>query len=157
MAATSDQIAQLRRMCAEVGGETYSDDQLKAVIEGFPTVDERGEVAVGGWDGSTEPPTPILNACWIPTYDMAAAAAMIWEEKAAVLQSGYDFNADGGSYQRSQMFLQAMSQARYWRSRRKVGTVTQKPWPRLKTYPPTPLPYGHDVLQEGGDWITDVD
>jgi hypothetical protein len=123
MAATVDEIERVRRMAGEVGSATYSDAALKATIERFACLDARGEEPITRYDFSTLPPSPIVNGAWMPTYDLAAAAAAVWEEKAAVLQSGYDFNVDGGSYQRSQMFTQATAQARYWRSRRKVGTV----------------------------------
>lgn len=123
MTATAAQVAQLRRMVNESGAETYADTDLEDIIEAYPCLDARGEEP-GDWDTSTSPPTWDANEDWIPTYDLSAAAAAIWEEKAAILAQDFDFNADGGDYTRSQTYEQAMKQARYYRSRRRPGTVT---------------------------------
>jgi len=123
MTATAAQIAQLRRMTAEPTEATYEDEALAGYIEAYPCLDERGEVPYT-WDTSTEPPTQDANADWVPTYDLAAAAADIWSEKAAALAAGYDFSTDGGSFHRSQAYEQAQAQARYWRARRKPATHT---------------------------------
>lgn len=122
MAATAEQIAQLRRMVDEPGEETYNDALLASYIERYPCLDERGEVPYT-WDTSTSPPTQVANDGWIPTYDLAAAAADIWAEKAAGLAQDYKFSADGGTYERQQAYEQAMAQSRYWRARRRASTA----------------------------------
>ena len=129
MAATAAQIARLRRMVNEPTTDTYTDDDLAGYIESYPRIDERGESPYT-WDTSTEPPTQDVNDSWIPTYDLNAAAADIWQEKAAVLAQDYDFNADGGQYSRSQAYEHAMRQVRYYRSRRSPLTITARPEPK---------------------------
>lgn len=123
MSATTEQIAQLRRMVDEPTADTYTDEDLAGYVEKHPLLDERGEVPYT-WDTSTSPPTQTANDDWIPTYDLHAAAAEIWEEKAAAPAGDYDFQADGGQYSRSQVFEQCMEQARYHRARRKPRTHT---------------------------------
>lgn len=127
MAATAAQIAQVRRMTGEVGSATYTDADIQAYIEAHPLEDARGE---GPWVESTATPGTLeANPDWTATYDLNAAAADIWEEKAAVPAGDYDFQADGGSYSRSQAYEQAMKQARHFRSRRSFRTVTMRPEP----------------------------
>ena len=128
MAATAAEIAQLRRMTDLVGSTAYDDTTLQNYIEKYPTLDENG-YAPGEWL-LTAPPQWIVNPLWIPTYDLAAAAAQVWGEKAAALAPDYDFAADGGNYTRSQAYNQAMAQARYWESRQAAGTITLASWPR---------------------------
>lgn len=129
MTATAAQIAQVRRMVNEPTVEAYSDAQIQAYIEAYPCMDERGQEPYE-WDTTTEPPTQDPNEAWIPTYDLAAAAADIWAEKAAVLSQDFDTSADGASLSRSQAYQQAMGQSRYWQSRRRAKTVTLYPAPR---------------------------
>lgn len=133
MAATAAMIGRLRRMVDEATTATYSDSDLAEYIEARPCIDERGELPYE-YDTTTEPPTKDENENWIATYDLAAAAADIWAEKAAVLAQDYDTNADGAALSRSQAYEQAMKQSRYWQSRRKPGTITLFPVPR-----PVPL------------------
>lgn len=104
MAASDEQVLRLRRMVAEPGTTTYSDSSLAAYIEAHPLIDDDGY----------EPE----DDDWTDTYDLAAAAGDVWEEKAAALVGGYDFAADGGDFKRSQAVEQAERQARHWRSRR---------------------------------------
>lgn len=137
MAATAEQITELRRMTAEPTTATYSDDVLTAYIERYPLLDERGEQPYW-WDGSTTPPSQTENASWIPTYDLHAAAADVWQEKAGALAARFDFKADGAEFSRSQAYDQALSQARYHASRRAAKTMTFVKWPketRAKRFP----------------------
>lgn len=125
MTATADQIAQLRRMTAEPTETTYTDETMQAYIERYPCVDELGEPP-------RVPSTTVYNAMmdnpdWTATYDLHLAAAAIWEEKAATVQSKFDFSADGGDYSRSQLFLNAMRNARYHRSCRNPKSIILTP------------------------------
>lgn len=130
MTATAAQIARVRRMTGEPGTETYTDTDIQAYIEAHPLEDARGE---GPWvESTTTPGTLEANPDWTATYDLNAAAADVWEEKAAVLAGDYDFQADGGSYSRSQAYDQAMRQARHFRSRRSVRTITLRPEPLMQ-------------------------
>jgi hypothetical protein len=128
MSATAAQIAQVRRMVNESGTTTYDDDAISTYIEVYPLLDERGE-APYTWDTTTTPPTQEANDDWIDTYDLNAAAADIWQEKAAIVAQDYDFKADGGSYSRSQVTQAYMAQSRYYRARRRPGTITLHKWP----------------------------
>jgi len=124
---TAAQILQLRRMVAEPTTATYNDALLIIFIEKYPLLDELGE-APFDWLGSS-PPTPIANTEWLPTYDLNAAAADCWDEKASVVAANYDFAADGGNYSRSQVYEMYMKQARYYRSRRSMRTVKMVKYP----------------------------
>lgn len=126
MTATAEQIFQLRLLVDEPDDAApYNEERLAALIEAEARLDPRGE-APGVWDASTAPPTWVANAAWIPTYDLHAAAAAVWEEKAAVLAQDYDFSADGGDYSRSQAYRQAVQQAHYHRSRRMAQTMAAR-------------------------------
>lgn len=132
MTATAAQILQLRRMVAEPTTTTYSDATLTTYIEAYPLLDERGEVPYT-WDTATSPPTQDENEDWVPTYDLHAAAADVWEEKAAAEATAFDFGADGATYNRSQRHAQMMAQVRYHRSRRSPTTGTLVKWPEEMT------------------------
>lgn len=107
---------------------TYKDEVIRNFIEDYPLIDERGEEPFF-WDTSTQPPTKDTNEVWIVTYDLNAAAADVWEEKASILSQDYDYKADGAEYSRSQAFDQAMKQARRYRAKRSLKTIRQEPWP----------------------------
>jgi hypothetical protein len=132
-------LPRLRRITAEPTTTTFSDETLEEIIGLYPLEDARGE---SPWiESETTPGTLEENPDWTPTYDLNAAAADIWAEKAAVLAQDFDFAADGGNYSRSQAYEQAMKQSRYYRSRRSVRTITQRP---------EPLNEGVEVI-DGGD------
>ena len=128
MAATAAQIARLRRMVDEPDDTTYDDDAITDYIERYPLVDERGEKPYT-WDTSTQPPTQDENEDWVATYDLNAAAADIWEEKAATMAEDFDFSADGGRYSRSQAYEHYMRMAARYRSRRSARTISATQWP----------------------------
>jgi len=112
------------------GGGTYDDDALEGYIEAYPLLDALGtdpqEV-----DFTTTPPTISERSDWIPNYDLHAAASDIWDEKAAALAEEFDFKADGGSYSRSQKYLQYLGKARYHNSRRSAKTIKLYVEPRV--------------------------
>lgn len=122
---TAVQIATLRRYVAEPLVTPYSDALLTAIIEGYAVLDDNGRMPIY-WT-STLPPVATLNPNWVASYDLYAAAAQIWEEKAAVPAADYDFSADGGNFSRSQVYEQAMKQARHYRARRSAKTWTLHP------------------------------
>jgi len=128
MSATAAQVARVRRMVNEADDTTYDDDAIADYIESYPLIDERGEEPYT-WDTSTSPPTQEDNDDWIATYDLHAAAADIWEEKAAVVAVDFDFRADGGQYSRSQVAERYERMVRYHRTRRAPRTH------RLVMYP----------------------
>jgi hypothetical protein len=123
MTASAAMITQVRAWVNEPTTTTYSDAAITIFIERYPLLDERGEEPYS-WDTSTQPPTVDDNDDWIDTYDLHAAAADIWDEKAAIVAQDFDFTADGGSYSRSQVWMQYTNQARFHRARRKPGNIT---------------------------------
>lgn len=116
-------------MAAEPTAATYSDADVQAMIEAHPLMDVNGE-----WPYIMQSvaltPNNMDNPVWIPTYDLNMAAADIWEEKAGAAAGDFDFNADGAQLYRSQVYKQCSQQARYYRSRRSLKTMTMTP-----TYP----------------------
>jgi hypothetical protein len=129
MTVTDAQIAKLRRMVAEPTASTYSDDDIESYIDECAVMDENGEDPTY-LDTSTTPPTVTDNDDWIATYDLNAAAANIWEEKAAALQERFDFAADGGNYKVSQAHENALKMAGKYRSRSKIKSVMAIKWPK---------------------------
>lgn len=112
---TAAQIAQLRRMIAEPSLSTYDDATLIAYIEKYPHIDQYGESPLDEYGEA--------NADWTATYDLAATAADVWEEKAGAVASKFDFSANGGQYTQSQQYEQYMKQCRHYRSRRMPSTT----------------------------------
>lgn len=130
MAATAAQITVLRRRCALAAGDTvYTDAVLGAYIESYPLTDMRGQVP-WYWIYTTLPPTVTANLNWIPTYDLAAAAADVWGEIASGLAAGYDVSGDGSSRSLSQKYEHAKKQEASWRSRRVASSVRTHTIPR---------------------------
>lgn len=136
MAATAEQVARLRRMVAEATTTTYSDDDLTEYIERYPLLDERGQEPYS-WLLS-EPPTQQENPLWIATYDLHAAAADVWQEKAAAVASNFDFTADGASFSRSQTYQQMLAQARWYAARRRPRPLWSHVWPTASNAEPYP-------------------
>ena len=126
MAATAEQIRWLRRMIAESTDATYYDSTLSEYIERYPLLDAQGEEPYI-WNSATT--TYDDNDDWVATYDLNAAAADIWEEKAAAVAGDYAFSSDGGSFQRNQVYEQYMRTAGRYRSRRSMTTITAKKYP----------------------------
>ena len=132
MTASAEQIAQVRRMIAEPTEEMYDNTMLAAYIEAYPLLDERGQEPFL-WDEATTPPTRTANPAWLPTYDLNAAAADLWDAKAGALAADYDFQNDAGRFDRSQAYRHAEARARYYRSRRAPRNTTLKQWPEETT------------------------
>ncbi len=116
MTATANQITDVRRMTNERTTANYSDDAIQALIERYPLVDADGY-------------SPEQDN-WTATYDLNAAAAAIWEEKAGARADKFDFSADGGTYHRSQSYDACMKQARYYRSKRSPKTIEMESTPK---------------------------
>lgn len=109
-------IGRVRRATGEQFNTSYTDVEIQTIIEQYPVVDSEGF-------------SPDQDN-WTATYDLNAAAAAIWEEKASGRTQNFDFSADGGSYSRSQSYEMAMKQARYYRSRRSWKTVEMESTPK---------------------------
>jgi len=114
--ASVEDVARLRRMVAEPTEENYSDEDLATCIERYPLIDP------SGYDPDEDD--------WTPTYDLCAAAAEVWEEKASAVAGAFDFQADGASYSRSQIVAQYQRQAARYRARRAPRTIRLVKRPR---------------------------
>jgi hypothetical protein len=123
MTITAEMISDVRRMVNEADETNYTDSLLETMIAKYPTTDERGTDPYY-WSETSTIPVKVTNTSWIPTYNLHLAAADIWEEKAAVIAGMFDFSADGGSYQRSQQYQQAMNMSKYHRSRGGIQGIT---------------------------------
>lgn len=112
MGATSDQLRRLRRMIAEPdAGNGYTDNDLRKLLESYPLPDASGkEPTDQGWDTTS--------------LDLHAAAADVWEEKAAAQADQFGFSSDGSTYNRQQVYDQYRKQARYHNARRAAGSAT---------------------------------
>ena len=110
MAASTSDIARLRRMIGEPSETTYLYPDLAEALERWPLPD-----AVG-----LEPDV----AAWAATYDVHAAAAEILADKASVAACEYD-SADGGGMKqyRSQKFTHYMKLSRHHSARRHALSV----------------------------------
>lgn len=122
MGATSDQIRRLRRMIAEPdAGNGYTDNDLRILLESYPLPDasdlEKGDQ---GWDSTS--------------LDIHAAAADVWEEKAASVADQFAFTSDGSTYNRQQVYEQYHKQARYHNARRAARSerIARSPKPTLR-------------------------
>jgi len=122
MAASAEQIARLRRMVAEPTTAVYSDSAIMAEIERYAVNDAFGNPPTVP-DYSTEPYSLSENPNWLPTYDLNAAAAAIWEEKAAAVACDYEVTADGATLSRDQVYEQYMKIAQRYRSKSCPGTL----------------------------------
>ncbi len=123
MTVTTKDIERLRKMINEPLTTTYSDVALGEVIARYPLMDERGEepgLYVGSGAGS---PAWVPNLVWIPGYDLNAAAAEIWDDKAALVAGNFDFSADGGKFEKKQVYDNYREQAKYYRMRRAPKSV----------------------------------
>lgn len=114
-------IVRLRRMVAEPGTATYTDSALVATISRYPLPDVAGE-----WPLLT---SGSVNTDWVGTFDLAHAAADVWDEKATNFVGHFDFTADGATFHKVQVTQNYERQARKWRSRRSMGSHTMVPYP----------------------------
>ena len=127
MSVTAAQITRVRGMTFEpAGSSSYTDDAVTTFIENHPLPDYSGEDPIDIDTGDT-------NTNWTPTYDLNAAAADIWDEKAAAASEKFDVSADGATLHRSQVPDFAVRRARYFRSRASASSFNHviSPDPKL--------------------------
>jgi len=115
MSATPLMVVRLRRMTAENTEANYTDSELEERIEEEAIRDRFGK----------DPD----DFDWTPTYNISKVASDIWGEKASMVSDEFDFNADGGSYSRSQKYQNALKQAAYYRSRSNALSLQMKQYP----------------------------
>jgi hypothetical protein len=105
----------------------WTNANIAAYIEAYPLVD-----ALGRYPTRPNEATPTeleANPYWTPTYDLNAAAADIWDEKASSLAENFDVSGGGESYSREQVYDNAVRRARYYRARRAPRLIEQVPYP----------------------------
>lgn len=115
---SSQDIAGVRRLVAEPTDEVYDDATIREYLKRYPLRDE-------------EDRTPDDSA-WAGRWDWYAAAADIWEEKAAAYVGGFDFSADGASFSRSQVYNQMLVQARRCRSHATATSFSVRIFPAIE-------------------------
>ena len=113
------QIVKLRRMIAETASTTYTANELSGYIALYPLPYKD---ANGLWLDSDD-------TGWVATWDLAAAAADIWSEKAGAIADRFDFSGDGASHSVSQQVEHYQKMARYWNARRAMRKVATRPEP----------------------------
>lgn len=91
------------------GDPPLTTDELDDILEMFQRVDSEGRAP-----GDDE---------WVPTYDLAAAAAEGWMRKAAMAAGRFDFQADGAQLSRSQVVEHCERMAERWRHRQPARGV----------------------------------
>lgn len=104
----ADDLIRLRRMVAEPTETTYTDAVLTTMLQGYPVSDSEQRLPD--------------DAEWVATYDLHAAAADVWEEKAGALFTQHQFSVDGGSFATQQKYDHAVAQARYHAARRRPAS-----------------------------------
>lgn len=130
MSVSAAMIARVRLLVNEpTNAGNYTDALITAHISRYPCLDERGEKPYT-FD-TAEPPAQVANANWIPTYDLYAASADIWAQKAAGVAEQFEFGSDDQSFKRNQIHEQYMKQMRMCLSRRRPTTMTQLPKERV--------------------------
>lgn len=108
MSASAFDLERLRRMINEPTESLYNNETLVTYIETYPVIDSEGRVST--------------DEGWTAAYDLNAAAADLWEEKASLVQTYYNFSADGGKYDQDKLFETAMDKSRYHAARRKPSS-----------------------------------
>lgn len=124
---TEKMVNLVRLYTDERNSTAFTNPELVEVIERYPMVDSAGRSPYLSLDRDeftqeTLPAEPD-NPDWTATYDLHAAAADVWDAKAAKAAANYDFSADGGSFQRSQVTEAYANQARSHRSRRAIRSI----------------------------------
>lgn len=103
MTATAAMIATVRRYVADPDQAVFDDAALADAIERYPFADADG---LGPQD-----------AAWTPRYDLNAAAADLWMERAAMSAGQYDFSTIEGRFDVSQVVTHAQGMAAFYRRR----------------------------------------
>jgi hypothetical protein len=107
MATIEDATARLARITAAATDPTIDETELVDVLALNAFVDDDGRL----------PDDPEWSGAW----DLNAAAADIWRQKAALASSRITFTADGATFQRDIVFRNCLSMASYYGSR--AGTI----------------------------------
>lgn len=127
-------IRDVRRYAAELTATTYEDEHIEEIIKRYSLPDRRGSNAdyLSTFPLSAAP-VYTQNPNWVATYDLHAAAAAIWEEKAAEAAAcAMDFRTEGVTVNKSQKFAAYMRMASYHKARRMARAVRMTPENRIE-------------------------
>ena len=142
MTASTAEIYQLRRLVAEpTTTRGWTDARLQAYIEAYPLTDALGRSPTR--PNAATPTTLEANPYWTATYDLNAAAADIWDEKASSLAENIDISGGGESYSRNQAYENAVKRAKHFRARRSPQLIEQVSYP---------YPVRDNVVVNAGDY-----
>ena len=133
MTIEPNDVSRLRRYIAEPTAATYTDEELTLLIKESALMDVDGK----------EPSDPN----WNPTYDVFKVASDIWLEKASAVADEFDFDSDGGRFNRSQKVEAYTKQSSYYRSRSKASSLQtkQRPIEKLSTSGWEDMPYKDEI------------
>lgn len=100
MALTNDELTRLRMMAGESHktDRALSDADLQFIADEFAKTKDS--------DGNTP-----VDSGYSDTYDLYVAAAEAWRMKAGQFTEEFDFEAEGGTFSRSQKYTNALEQA----------------------------------------------
>lgn len=101
-------LARLKAMVAYDSAPTLSVDELDTLLTMYKTVDSAGLA-----------PT---EDDYVETWDLNRAAAEGWRWKAGKMAAAYDFQADGASYNRSQIVAMCEKMAAQY-ARKSAGSI----------------------------------
>lgn len=107
--------ARLKMMTAAESAPVLAPDEIELLLEMHRVADANG--VAPGVDG------------WIPGWDLNRAAVEGWRWKAAKVAGSFDFQADGASYNRSQMLAMCEKMILQYQ-RRVIGAIpstTERP------------------------------
>ena len=111
-----DEVVRVRRLVSEPSQTPYTDDIIRETIALHPLVDRN--------DAEPFYTCPFsISTEWVPTWDLYAAAADIWTEKAAAVACKISFDADGVDIKRSDLHTHYMRQAMFCMSRRVATSI----------------------------------
>lgn len=111
MTVTAGMVDRVRRMVAEpFATSAYTNEDIETYVAAFPLADDDGR----------QPD----EYSWVANYDLHAAAAEIWSEKAAAVAADYNFTADGATVNRESVYKQYMQQHRFHAARRQPANTT---------------------------------
>lgn len=98
MALSVAQIIRLRKMIDEPTTNNYTDSDLVIL----------GDEVARTIDSAGKAPTVVG---YVDTYDLYILTSEIWRLKAGAVSGDFDFEAEGGSYSRSQVYDNYIAQA----------------------------------------------
>lgn len=99
MPLSAAQITRVRQLIADVASDDFTDTDIQDTADAMArTKDSAGNAPV--------------DTGYTDTYDLYLLAAELWRVKAGLVADEFDFNAEGGEFQRSQKYTMAIAQSK---------------------------------------------